>query len=78
MTEFITSLFEYIFYFIGTFVTLYWLFFIPLEEKKSDIKNTIKKVKKIFGKNEHYEEKLRKERENKFDTEKQQNEKDNI
>lgn len=78
MAELIPIIGEYFFYFIGTFVTLYWLFFIPLEEKKSDIKNTIKKVKKIFGKNEHYEEKLRKERENKSDTEKQQDEKDNI
>ena len=78
MAELIPTIGEYFFYFIGTFVTLYWLSFIPLEEKKRNIRNTIKRFKEIYGKNEHYEEKLRKERENKSDTDKQQNEKDNI
>lgn len=74
MTEFITTIGDYLFYFMGTFVTLYWLFFIPLEEKKRNIKNTIKRFKEIYGKNEYYEEKLRKEREAKSDKEKKQDE----
>ncbi|WP_338814119.1 hypothetical protein V9L05_01605 [Bernardetia sp. Wsw4-3y2] len=73
MSELIENLSTYLFYAMGIFVFLYWLLFVPKNEKIKNIKNTYSRFKELFSKNEEYEEykeRKRKEAEKKKNDEK--------
>lgn len=57
MGEIIEHLSIYFFYGMGVFVVLYWLFFIPKDEKIKNIKNTKDRFTEVFGKNKKSERK---------------------
>ena len=65
MGEIIESLSTYFFYGIGIFVISYWLLLIPKDEKIKNIKNTYNRFLEVFSKDEEYEERVKKEKQEK-------------
>ncbi|AFM02691.1 hypothetical protein Fleli_0193 [Bernardetia litoralis DSM 6794] len=55
MNEFIEKALNYFLYGGSIFVCLYWLIFIPNEEKVRNIKNTINNLKNMFNDNKDEE-----------------------
>ena len=65
MDKIIESLSTYFFYGIGIFVISYWLLLIPKDEKIKNIKNTYNRFLEVFSKDEEYEERVKKEKQEK-------------
>ena len=65
MDKIIESLSTYFFYGIGIFVISYWLLLIPKDEKIKNIKNTYNRFLEVFDKDKEYEERIKKEKQEK-------------